>query len=145
MPNDTFKIEDKHEGRFTSSKLRWSVPLHRMATLSSSVAWMTCSFLPIITHWGGVKGRWPTGDKQETLRDLLQCSGIQVSQCSRAVETQGSVTWWWGQPENGLPEVRNHLEWIERCLPLGLSFCKAVFASPLANTGCNESRMAPFC
>lgn len=40
----------------------------------------------MVTHWGGVKGRRHTGDKQETLRDPQQCSGIQVSQCSRAVE-----------------------------------------------------------
>lgn len=128
--------------------------------LSSSVAWMTCSFLSSseVCHYSlrwdeGVKG-WRGGSVQGTnkrsweshwsiLEFRFPNAAAPLSETLLS-DAQGSVTWWWGPSENGLPEERNHLEWIERCLQLGLSFCKAVFASPLANTGCDESWMAPF-
>lgn len=156
MPNDPFKIEDKHEGPFTSTKLRWSVPLHRLANLSIQFCCLNDLFisqfkwgLSLLTEVG-----WKGGGIQGTNKRPweIHCSVPEFRSPNAAEllsetifsETQGSITWW-GQAENVLTEEHDHLKWVERCLQLGLSSRKAVFASPFANTGCDESWMTFFC
>lgn len=148
MPNDTFKIADKHDGPFTSSKLHWSVPLHRLATLSSSVAWMTCSFLSSseVYHYSL---RWHEGEAayMGQTRDPARStavfwnSGFPMQQScwdTRISHLMMRTAWKW--PPRGAQSSR-----MDRKVP---SAGFIVLQSCVCKTTCEHwlrSRMALFC